>query len=59
MLRRELNELRCRESCLQRQHTLIHDPLAALGCEEAPQPWEGGHQHLNGDSVSLLLDIII
>lgn len=49
MLRRELNELRCRESWLQHQHRLIHDPLAALGCEEAPQPWEA--TQVNGDSV--------
>ncbi|XP_069969888.1 tyrosine-protein kinase Fer isoform X3 [Penaeus vannamei] len=48
VLRRELNELRCRESWLQHQHRLIHDPLAALGCEEAPQPWEA--TQVNGDS---------
>ncbi|XP_076040534.1 tyrosine-protein kinase Fer isoform X2 [Oratosquilla oratoria] len=42
VLRRELNELRCKESWLQHQYRIIHEPLAALGCEEAPQPWEGG-----------------
>ncbi|KAK7078536.1 hypothetical protein SK128_006415 [Halocaridina rubra] len=50
VLRRELNELRCRESWLQHQHCLIHDPLAALGCEEAPQPWEAAQAQVNGDS---------
>ncbi|XP_053632770.1 tyrosine-protein kinase Fer isoform X4 [Cherax quadricarinatus] len=50
VLRRELNELRCKESWLQHQHSLIHDPLAALGCEEAPQPWESAQGQVNGDS---------
>ncbi|CAL4063696.1 unnamed protein product, partial [Meganyctiphanes norvegica] len=51
VIRRELNELRCRESWLQHQHHLIHDPLAALGCEEAPQPWEASNGgQLNGDA---------
>ncbi|XP_045603848.1 tyrosine-protein kinase Fer isoform X3 [Procambarus clarkii] len=50
VLRRELNELRCKESWLQHQHSLIHDPLAALGCEEAPQPWEAAQGQVNGDS---------
>ncbi|XP_063846963.1 LOW QUALITY PROTEIN: tyrosine-protein kinase Fer-like [Scylla paramamosain] len=49
VLHRELNELRCKESWLQHQHSLIHDPLAALGCEDPPnQPWET--THVNGDS---------
>ncbi|XP_042219998.1 tyrosine-protein kinase Fer-like isoform X3 [Homarus americanus] len=50
VLRRELNELRCKESWLQHQRSLIHDPLAALGCEEAPQPWEAAQGQVNGDS---------
>lgn len=50
VLRRELNELRCRESWLQHQQQLIQEPLSTLGCEEAPQPWEA--PHLNGDTVS-------
>ncbi|XP_068219598.1 tyrosine-protein kinase Fer isoform X5 [Palaemon carinicauda] len=50
VLRRELNELRCRESWLQHQYSLIHDPLASLGCEEAPQPWEAAQAQVNGDS---------
>ncbi|XP_071513497.1 tyrosine-protein kinase Fer isoform X3 [Panulirus ornatus] len=50
VLRRELNELRCKESWLQHQFSLIHDPLAALGCEEAPQPWEAAQGQVNGDS---------
>ncbi|XP_050739542.1 tyrosine-protein kinase Fer-like isoform X4 [Eriocheir sinensis] len=51
VLHRELNELRCKESWLTHQHRLIHDPLAAKGCEEEPQqPWEAGH--VNGDSTN-------
>ncbi|XP_045133429.1 tyrosine-protein kinase Fer-like isoform X2 [Portunus trituberculatus] len=51
VLHRELNELRCKESWLQHQHSLIHDPLAALGCDDPPanQPWEA--THVNGDST--------
>ncbi|KAK3882689.1 hypothetical protein Pcinc_012939 [Petrolisthes cinctipes] len=50
VLHRELNELRCKESWLQHQHSIIHDPLASLGCEEAPQPWEAAQAHVNGES---------
>ncbi|KAF2359741.1 SH2 domain [Trinorchestia longiramus] len=50
VLRRELNELRCKESWLQHQQQLIQVPLTLLGCEEAPQPWETPNQ-LNGDTM--------
>ncbi|KAG0713826.1 Tyrosine-protein kinase Fer [Chionoecetes opilio] len=52
VLHRELNELRCKESWLQHQHRLIHDPLAALGVEEAPgtQPWDTPNTQVNGEA---------
>ena len=50
VLRRELNELRCREAWLQHQQRLIQEPLASLGCEEAPQPWENLPNQINGDT---------
>ncbi|XP_047738091.1 tyrosine-protein kinase Fer isoform X2 [Hyalella azteca] len=56
VLRRELSELRCKQSWLENQRQLIDAPLTALGCEEAPQPWQTPSQiiftNLNGDSTA-------